>query len=75
MAKSKSVQKRIVAQKGKTTSNSEDVLVELTSRIEKLEARQSLVAESFQFVADETRGLFGLAPIALVFDAIAKKLR
>ena len=67
-AKSKSVEKREAVQ-------IPNPIAALEFRIEQLEAKQALVSEGFQFVADETRGLFGLAPIALVFDAIAKKLR
>ena len=68
--KSKSVEKREAVQNQSESAR----VASLDYRIEKLEAQQALVAEGFQFVADETRGLFGLAPIALVFDAIAKKL-
>ncbi len=85
MAKSKSVEKRIAIQKAsKTKVTYEDLdspqaldarIKRLAERIDRLETKYSLVAEGFQFGADETRGLFGLAPIALVFDAIAKKLR
>ncbi len=74
-AKSKSVEKREAVQRAAPTSSSKDAVLDLVARVEKLEAQQALVAEGFQFVADETRGLFGLAPIALVFDAIAKKLK
>ena len=82
-AKSKSVEKREAVQKkgvpdetGEGTESAQgDPVPTLEARVAKLEAQQALVAEGFQFGADETRGLFGLAPIALVFGAIAKKLR
>ena len=82
MDKSKSVEKREAIQKvdnklslTPTVIQLLDITSELVKRVAELEAKQQLISEGFQFVADETRGLFGLTPIALVFDVIAKKLR
>ncbi len=65
----------IAAPKKLTKGEEQALLVaELTSRVEKLEANQKIIVDGFQFVANETRPLYGFGAIALVFDAIHDKL-
>ncbi len=49
-------------------------LTELEARIEKLEQKQDVVRQGFEFGGNELRPLFGFSAVALVFDAISKKL-
>ena len=69
--RSKSTVKRVAV---KPCPAHEDVVKQLEGRIADLEARQSLIIESFKFIADETRGLYGLSALALVCDGISEKL-
>ena len=43
-------------------------------RIEALEAQNVILRDSYHFAADELRGLYGMGPLSLVYDAIFKKL-
>ena len=70
-AVSKSVNKRITAQKAAKV----DAIGTLTARVAVLEARQKVIIDAFQFTADECRPIYGLGGIAIIFDAVAKKLR
>ena len=60
----------------KLTKGEEQALLvaSLEARIEKLEAKQKVIVDGYQFVANETRPLYGFGAIALVFDAIYDKL-
>ncbi len=49
-------------------------IAELEARIEKLEAKQKVVSDGFEFAGNELRPLFGFGAVAHVFDAISKKL-
>jgi len=80
-AASKSEARRVSAQKGTDTGAKAPVestnvkLGALVARIEALEAKVKVLAEAPQFIADEARPIYGLGGIALIFDAIAKKLK
>jgi hypothetical protein len=49
-------------------------VTELETKLLKIEQKQRLVAEGFEFGGNELRPLFGFGAVALVFDAISKKL-
>ena len=51
-----------------------EITAELVRRQEELERKQKLVTEGYEFVANETRNLFGFGAIAQIFDAIFEKL-
>lgn len=46
----------------------------LRSRIEEIERKQQVIVDGYQFAANEVRPLYGFGAIALIFDAIYKKL-
>ena len=46
----------------------------LEARLDRLEARQTILVDSIQFVADQARPMYGLTPIAMIFDAVYEKL-
>ena len=50
-------------------------LQELEARIEKLEKNQKVIIDGYEFVANETRPLYGMGAVALIFDAIYAKLK
>ena len=49
-------------------------ITKLTERIEKLEKKQTILVDSIKFVADQARPMYGLTPIAMIFDAVYEKL-
>lgn len=49
-------------------------VTELEARIVKLERNQKIIVDGYEFIANETRPLYGFGAIALVFDAIHDKL-
>jgi len=75
---SKSEAKRVAAQKApkivKTVDHTETVN-QLLDRVSTLEARVKVLCDAVPFIADESRPIYGLGAIALIFDAIAKKLK
>ncbi len=52
-----------------------NAIVELTKRVDALEAKNEVIIEGFEFAANETRALFGLGAFGVIFDAIVKRLR
>lgn len=46
----------------------------LRSRIEEIERKQQVIIDGYQFAANEVRPLYGFGAVALIFDAIYKKL-
>ena len=75
---SKSEAKRVTAQKATKYDPfvaTESRLQDLLSRIVVLEAKQARVAESFDFLANECRPIYGMGGLALIFDAVTKRLR
>ena len=47
----------------------------LTERVEAAEAKLKIIEDSFEFIANETRPLFGFGAIAVIYDAISNKLK
>jgi len=75
---SKSEAKRVTAQKAEPRGFSKEQLLksqETEARLTALEAKVKVLAEAPQFIADEARPIYGLGGVALIFDAIAKKLK
>lgn len=50
-------------------------IARLSDRVAELERKQKIIIDGYEFVANEVRPLFGLSGIALIFDAISRKLR
>ncbi len=78
---SKSEVKRAKVQKKAAKEPKSDILgklaaetVELREKVEKLEKKQQILEKSFLFMANETRPIYGLGAIALVFDEVHKRL-
>lgn len=46
----------------------------LAARVEYLERKQKVTTDAYEFAANEIRPLYGFGPVALIFDAIHKKL-
>lgn len=63
----------VESNKTQEVNYSEDI-ASLRSRIEKIERKQSVIVDGFSFAANEVRPLYGFGAVALVFDAIYKKL-
>jgi len=75
---SKSEAKRVSAQKAKPvvkTVDSTETINQLLDRVATLEGRVKILTDGISFIADEARPVYGLGAIALIFDAIAKKLK
>ena len=53
----------------------EEVINQLLLDIDVLKARQEIIIDGFQFVADTVRNVFGLQNLALAYDAVIEKLR
>ncbi len=51
-----------------------DAIPALTARINELERKVKILTDMPEFVANETRNLFGFGAVAVIFDAIAEKL-
>jgi hypothetical protein len=47
---------------------------ELEARVAKLEKKQVIVTDGFEFAGNEVRPLYGMGALALVFDAVYNKL-
>lgn len=60
--------------KVKAPDSQEDTNSELEARVAELETRVKLIAEAFEFAANELRPLYGQQAMAKVFDAIAVRL-
>ena len=71
---SKSQQKRVEVQSPVNTTALIAGLAAAVERIEVLEAQNALITESYNFAADQLRGLYMCGPIAIAFDAIHEKL-
>ena len=56
------------------TGNQPVTINDLAARVALLERKQKLVTEGYEFVANETRNLFGFGAIALIFDSIFERL-
>jgi|14BtaG_2_1085337.scaffolds.fasta_scaffold02565_8 hypothetical protein len=52
----------------------EERVQSLTDRLEQLERKQKITTDSFEFTANELRPLYGFGAVALVFDAVHRKL-
>jgi len=68
-----------VTKQYKTTVSIETRLLtaidELTLRVNAVERKQTIVADAFGFIADQTRNIYGLTNLGPIFDAVTKKLR
>lgn len=64
----------IPAKKPSKANELKETVESLTERIEALERKQKVTTDAYEFAANEIRPLYGFGAIALVFDAIHKKL-
>ncbi len=60
--------------KKKTVAKATKAVDPLIARVAALEAQVVTLIDAFEFSANELRPVYGLAAIALVFDAVHKKL-
>ena len=87
-SKSKSSAKRIKFQKGEDLGAQgivrdpkpdsvccTDRIKVLEARVYYLTAKVKILTDAPQFIADEARPVYGLGAVALIFDAIARKLK
>jgi len=52
----------------------EQRLLEIEAKIAKLEQKQKVIKDGFEYAGNELRPLYGFGAVALIFDAINKKL-
>lgn len=71
---SKSVEKRVKTQKEEAIGTLTARIVELEGKVVTLEAQKKAVIECFEFAANESRPVYGLGAMAVIFDAVAKRL-